>query len=151
MLGRKLGMSNKQWPSRKGCKLISKPHPKHTQESSQICYKNNHRDFINSCTCALLLLLLLLSRFSRVGLCATPYDGSPAGPVVPGILQARTLEWVVISFSNTWRWKGKVKSLRRVQLLATPWTAAYQAPPSMGFSRREYWSGCHRLLRAHVP
>ena len=60
---------------------------------------------------------------------------------VPGILQARTLEWVAISFSNAWKWKVKVKSLGRVQPLATPWTAAYQAPPSMGFSRQEYWSG----------
>ena len=60
---------------------------------------------------------------------------------VPGILQARTLEWVAIAFSNAWKWKGKVKLLSRVRLLATPWTAAYQAPPSMGFSRQEYWSG----------
>ena len=60
---------------------------------------------------------------------------------VHGILQARTLEWVAISFSNAWKWKVKVKSLSRVQLLVTPWTAAYQAPPSMGFSRQEYWSG----------
>ena len=70
-----------------------------------------------------------------------PVDGSPPGSPVPGILQARTLEWVAISFSSAWKWKGKVKSLSRVQLLATPWTAAYQAPPSMGFSRQEYWSG----------
>ena len=70
-----------------------------------------------------------------------PIDGSPPGSPVPGILQARTLEWVAISFSNAWKWKGKVMSLSRVWLLATPWTAAYQAPPSMGFSRQEYWSG----------
>ena len=70
-----------------------------------------------------------------------PIDGSPPGSPVPGILQARTLEWVSISFSNAWKWKVKVKSLSRVKLLATPWTAAYQAPPSMGFSRQEYWSG----------
>ena len=81
-----------------------------------------------------------LSRFSRARLC-DPIDGSPPGSPVPGILQARTLEWVAISFSNAWRWKEKVKSLSCVRLLATPWTAAYQAPPSMGFSRREYWSG----------
>ena len=77
-------------------------------------------------------------------LCLTlcdPIDGSPPGSPVPGILQARTLEWVAISFSNAWKWKMKVKSLSRVQLLATPWTAAYQAPLSMGFSRQEYWSG----------
>ena len=70
-----------------------------------------------------------------------PIDGSPPGSPIPGILQARTLEWVAIFFSNAWKWKVKVKSLSRVQLLATPWTAAYQAPPSMGFSRQEYWSG----------
>ena len=70
-----------------------------------------------------------------------PIDGSPPGSPVPGILQARTLEWVAISFSNAWKWKVKVKSLSRVQLLATPWTAAQQAPPSMGFSRQEYWRG----------
>ena len=70
-----------------------------------------------------------------------PIDGSPPGSPVPGILQARTLEWVAISFSDAWKWKVKVKSLSRVPLLATPWTAAYQAPPSMGFSRQEYWSG----------
>ena len=70
-----------------------------------------------------------------------PIDGSPPGSPVPGIIQARTLEWVAISFSNAWKWKVKVKSLSRVRLPATPWTAAYQAPPSMGFSRQEYWSG----------
>ena len=70
-----------------------------------------------------------------------PIDGSLPGSPVPGILQARTLEWVAISFSNAWKWKVKVKSLSRVRLFATPWTAAYQAPPSMGFSRQEYWSG----------
>ena len=76
-------------------------------------------------------------------LCPTlcdPIDGSPAGSPVPGILQARTLEWVAISFSNAGKGKVKVKSLSRVRLLAIPWTAAYQAPPSMGFSRQEYWS-----------
>ena len=70
-----------------------------------------------------------------------PIDGSPPGSPIPGILQARTLEWVPISFSNAWKWKVKQKSLSRVWLLATPWTAAHQAPPSMGFSRQEYWSG----------
>ena len=70
-----------------------------------------------------------------------PIDGSPPGSSVPGILQARTLGWVAISFSNAWKWKVKVKSLSRVWLFATPWTAAYQAPLSIGFSRQEYWSG----------
>ena len=132
----------------------------------------------------LLLLLLLLSRFSRVQPCVTPQtaaheappslgfsrqehwsglpfpstmresevaqscltlrnpmDCSLPGSPIPGILQARTLEWVAISFSNAWKWKVKVKSLSHVWLLATSWTAAHQAPPSMGFSRQEYWSG----------
>ena len=70
-----------------------------------------------------------------------PIDSSPPGSSVPGILQARTLEWVAISFSNAWKWKVKGKSLSRVRPSATPWTAAFQAPPSMGFSRQEYWSG----------
>ena len=70
-----------------------------------------------------------------------PIDGSPPGSPVPGILQAITLEWVAISFSNAWKWKVKVKSLSRVWPLATPWTAAYHAPPFMGLSRQEYWSG----------
>ena len=70
-----------------------------------------------------------------------PVDSSPPGSPVPGILQVRTLEWVAISFSNAWKWKVKVKSLSHVRLFVTPWTVAYQAPPSMGFSRQEYWSG----------
>ena len=70
-----------------------------------------------------------------------PTDRNQPGSPVHGILQARILEWVAISFSNAWKWKVKVKSLSRVWLLATSWTAAYQAPPSMGFSRQEYWSG----------
>ena len=70
-----------------------------------------------------------------------PIDSSPSGSPVPGILQARTLEWVAISFSNAWKWKVKVESLSRIRLSATPWTVAYQASPSMGFSRQEYWSG----------
>ena len=85
------------------------------------------------------LLLLLLSRFSRVWLC-DPIDGSPPGSAVPGILQARTLEWVAISFSNAGKWKVKVKQLSCVWLFTNPWTAAFQAPQSMGFSRQEYWS-----------
>ena len=77
-----------------------------------------------------------------------PIDGSPPGSPVPGILQARTLEWVAISFSNAWKWKMKVKSLSHVRLLATPRTAAYQAPPPMGCSWQEYWSGVPLPSRA---
>ena len=81
-----------------------------------------------------------------------PIDGSPPGSPVPGILQARTLEWVAISFSGEWKWKVKVKSLSRVRLLATPWTAAYQAFPSMGFSMylvrhlKKFFLNVHILL-----
>ena len=67
-----------------------------------------------------------------------PIDGSPPGFPIPGILQPRTLEWVAISFSSAWKWKWKWS---HVQLLATPWTAAHQAAPSIGFSRQEYWGG----------
>ena len=70
-----------------------------------------------------------------------PHRWQPTRFPGPGILQARILEWAAISFSNVWKWKVKVKSLSRVRLLATLWTAAYQAPLSMGFSRQEYWSG----------
>ena len=70
-----------------------------------------------------------------------PVDGSPPGSPVPGILQARTLEWVAVSFSNAWKWKVKVKLLGHVGLFTAPWTAAYQAPPSMGFSKH------HRCLQ----
>ena len=99
--------------------------------------------FFLSMFCSYVLIQRLhamLSHFSRVRLC-DPIDGSPPGFPIPGILQARTLEWVAISFSNAWKWKEKVKSLSGVRLLATPWTSAYQAPLSMGFSRQKYWSG----------
>ena len=85
--------------------------------------------------------LLLLLRRSVMSDSVWPHRWQPPGSPVPGILQARTLEWVAISFSSAWKWKVKVKSLSRVWLLAIPWTAAYQTPPSMGFSRQECWSG----------
>ena len=91
-----------------------------------------------------LWLQLLSAAAKSLQSCLTlcdPIDGSPPGSPVPGILQTRTLEWVAISFSNAWKWKVKVKSLSRVRLSAIPWTAAYQAPLSVGFSRQEYWSG----------
>ena len=68
-----------------------------------------------------------------------PIDGRPPGSPIPGILQAGTLDWVAISFSHAWKWKAKVKSLSHIRPLVTPWTATHQAPPSMGFSRQEYW------------
>ena len=84
-----------------------------------------------------------------------PTDSMPLGSPIPGILQARTLEWAAISFSNAWKWKVKVKSLSRVRLIGTPWIVPYQSPPSMGFSRQEYWSRvpfpspfyCHRSVK----
>ena len=98
----------------------------------------------NILSCILGLQLPAAAAAKSLQSCPTlcdPIDGSPPGSPVPGILQARTLEWVTISFSSAWKWKVKVKSLSRVWLLATPWTAAHQAPPSMGFARQEYWSG----------
>ena len=86
----------------------------------------------------ILLLLIAAAAAKSLQSCLTlcdPIDGSPPDSPIPGILQARTLEWVAISFSNAWKWEGKVKSLSRVRLFATAWTAAHQAPPSMGFSR----------------
>ena len=77
---------------------------------------------------------------SRPTLC-DPIDRSPPGTPVPGILQARTLEWVAISFSSAWKWKVKAKSLSCARLFTTPWAAAFQTPQSMGSSRQEYWSG----------
>ena len=76
-----------------------------------------------------------------------PIDGLLPGSSVPGILQARTLEWVAMSFSSAWTWKVKVKSLSCVWLSVTPWTVAHQAPPSMGFSSQEYWSGVPKYTR----
>jgi len=91
-----------------------------------------------------MVLLYAVAAAKSLQSCPTlcdPIDCSPPGPPVPGILQARTLEWVAISSSNACKWTVKVKLLSHVRLLATPWTAAYQAPLSMGFSRQEYWSG----------
>ena len=94
--------------------------------------KANVTIMVKKLNALILLLLLLLSRFSHVRLCDS-IDGRPPGSPVPGILQARTLDWVAISFSNSLKWKVKVKSLSRVWLLANPWTAAYQALTSMEF------------------
>ena len=79
-----------------------------------------------------------------------PREGSPPGSPVPGILQAGTLEWVAISFSTAWKWKVQVKSLSRIQLLVTPWIAAYQGPPPWDFPGKSTGVGCHCLLRKLV-
>ena len=117
--------------------LLWKLYEKHMWNSSQTSLQVPSCPHISSLPD---ILLLLLSCFCRLTLC-DPIDGSQPGSPIPEILQARTLEWVAISFSNAWKWKVKVKSLSRVQFFATPWTAAYQAPPPVGFSRQEYWSG----------
>ena len=103
--------------------------------------------FISVCVCVCVNILLRYaaaaaakSLQSCLTLCY-PIDSSPPGSPVPGILQARILEWAAVSFSDAWKWKVKVKSLSHVQPSVTPWTAALQAPLSMGFSRQEYWSG----------
>ena len=101
----------------------------------RVVYKTSHSCFITYWLCHPATKLPQ----SSPTLC-DPIDGSPPGSPVPGILQAKTLEWVAISFSNAWKWKVKVKLLSHVQPSATAWTAAYQPPPSMGFSRQEYWS-----------
>ena len=108
--------------------------------------------FLN-CTCYLLIYQIRSVAQSCPTLC-DPIDSSPSGSAIPGILQARTLKWVATSFSIAWKWKVKVKSLSCILLVATPWTEAYQAPPSMGFSRQEYWSGLplpSPPLRSTVP
>ena len=107
--------------------------------SSCGCKESDTTDWLNW-----LILFSVAAAAKSCQSCPTvcdPIDGSPSGSPIPGILQARTLEWVAISFSNAWKWKVKVKSLSRVRLVATPWTAAYQSPLSMGFSKQEYWSG----------
>ena len=83
--------------------------------------------------------MLLLSCFSRVRLC-DPIDGSPPSSPIPGILQARTLEWVAISFSSGWKWKVKVKSLSCVRL-SNPKDCSLSGSSVHGFFRQEYWSG----------
>ena len=105
-----------------------------------ICQLNNKWNFGPNLTWVAAAAAAAKSLQSCSTLC-DPMDGSPWGSPIPGILQARTLEWVAISFSNAGKWKVKVKSLSRIRLFTTPWTAAYQAPLSVGFSRQEYWSG----------
>ena len=83
---------------------------------------------------------------SCLTLCDSTHGRPPSSPV-PGILQAGTLKWVAISFSNAWKWKVKGKSFSRVRLFATPWTTAYQAPLSVDFPGKSTGVGCHRLLR----
>ena len=106
-------------------------------------FKKNHFSHMNTFHVLILPMLCYPKSLQSCPTLCDPIDGSQPGSAILGILQARTLEWVAISFSNAWKRKVKVKvkSLSRVRLLATPWTAAHQAPPSMGFSRQEYWNG----------
>ena len=105
--------------------------------------KGNAKECSTYCTFALIshAAAATAKSFHSCRILCDPIDGSPSGSPVPGILQAITLEWVAISFSNAWKWKVKVKSLSRVRLLATSGTAAHQAPPSPGLSRQEHGSG----------
>ena len=108
------------------------------KKRSQINFNTARKSFIGY------LLCVAAAAAKSLQSCPTlcdPIDGSPLGSAIPGILPARTLEWIAISFSNAWKWKVKVKSLSCVRLFVTPWTAAHQTPPSMEFSRQEYWSG----------
>ena len=125
-----------------GNMIWSFPHPcRHhfLQESGGLSFLSVHE-------CGLVAAAAAKSLQSCPTLCK-PRDDSPPGSPVPGILQARTLECIAISFSNAWKWKEKVELFSHLQLLATPWTAAHQAPPSMGFSRQEYWSGVPLFLQ----
>ena len=124
------------WPSVPWTKA---PFPAQPQSSACLVFRWPLTSSVSHC-----LYAAAAAAAMRLQSCPTlcdPRDSSPPGSPVPGILQARTLEWVAMSFSNAWKRKVKVKSLSHVWLLATPWTAAYQAPPFMEFSRQEYWSG----------
>ena len=110
--------------------------------SIELVMPSNH--LILCCPLLLLPSIHMVHAAKSLQSCPTlcdPIDDTPPGSAIPGILQARTLEWVATSFSNEWKWKVKVKSLSHVRLFATPWTTAHQTLLSMGFSRQEYWSG----------
>ena len=120
----------------------------HIHEYAYVVSRSTHEELeveLHICTCFLYRHCHSAAAAAKsLQSCPTlcdPIDGSPPGSPVPRIPQARTLDWVAISFSNAWKWKVKVQLLSRVRLFATPRTAACQAPPSMGFSRQEYWSG----------
>ena len=108
-------------------------------QKSEYCNKASHTNFFGFPLCS--HSAAAAKSLQLYPTLCNPIDGSPPGSPVPGILKARTLEWVAISFSNAWKWKVKVKLLSHVRLFATPQTAAHQAPLSTGFSRQEYWSG----------
>ena len=112
-----------------------------TEEPGRLVHGVRHNSDWTSITTFILNLYVTAKPLQSCPTLCDPRDDSPPGSPVPGTLQARTLEWVAISFSNAWKGKEKVKSLSCVQLFATPWTAAHQATPSIGFSRQEYWTG----------
>ena len=125
------------WPLEPMCLQSSRAHWVWVSNVSWEDFVLSQTDHVEDCLAAAAAAKSLQS-------CPTlcdPIDGSPTGSSVPGTLQARTLEWVAISFSNAWKWKVKVKLPSHVWLPVAPWTIAHQAPPSMGFSRQEYWSG----------
>ena len=95
----------------------------------RVNWKAWHSNFFESCSNSCSHLIISAATAAKtLQSCPTlcdPIDGSPRGSPVPGILQARTLEWVAISSSNAWKWKVKVESLSRVRPSAIPWTAAF--------------------------
>ena len=114
---------------------------KRVRHSWAIEHTHTHCDYLLKLHCYSAAAAIAAKSLQLCPTLCDPIDGSPPVSPDPGILQARTLACVAISFSNAWKWKVEVKSLSCVWLLATPWTAAHQAPPSTGFSRQEYWSG----------
>ena len=125
------------------CCSLKSSHPRLLPQSPKVC--SLHLCLFCCLTYRVIVTIFLNSKLlaaatKSLQLCLTlgdPIDGSPPGSSIPRILQARTLEWVAISFSNAWNWKAKGKSLSHVRLFATPWTATYQAPLPMGFARQE--------------
>ena len=127
--------------------MLHLPHAYYTDNSTiygSVFKDDLHIAFLKSTLAAAAVKLLQLCPT----LCNT-IDGSPPGSPVPELLQARTLEWVAISFSNAWKWRVKVKSLSRVWLLATPWTAAHPLLGPWDFPGKSTGVGCHCLLRRH--
>ena len=146
MIKAKSNTNNNFWETRRMVQISNKPRKYQVYFSeTQLKVITNECNFSISETLLSFInslrakLACLFSPFSRVWLC-DPMDHGPPGSPVHGILQASILEWMAISFSSD-KEVSEVKSLSRVRLFVTPWTVAYQAPLSMGFSRQEYWNG----------
>ena len=100
----------------------------------------------NKCTSYSRVMLCYAKSLQSCPTLCEPIDGSPPGSPVPGILQARTLEWVAISFSSAWKWKVKVKSFSRVWLLATHGLQPTRLLRPWDFPGKSTGVGCHCLL-----